>query len=44
MQHQIRSVDVQFVVDVAHFDTAVQALHRALAEVDDEETEGRRAA
>ena len=44
MQHQIRNVDVQFVVNVGHFDTAVRALHRALVEADEEETEGRRAA
>ena len=44
MQHQIRNVDVQFIVDVAHFDTAVGALHRALVEVDEEDVEGRRAA
>ncbi len=44
MQHQIRNVDVQFVVDVVHFDAAVRVLHRALVEVDEEEMEGRRAA
>ena len=30
MQHQIRNVDVQFVVDCADFEPAVQALHAAL--------------
>ena len=44
MQHQIRNVDIQFVVDVTQFDSAVRALHRALVEVDEEEAEGRRAA
>jgi len=44
MQHQIRNVDVQFVVDVAHFDAAVQTLHRVLIEVDDANAEGRCAA
>jgi aspartate kinase len=44
MQQQIRNVDVQFVLDVAHFDIAIQVLHQALVEVDEEETEGRRAA
>jgi aspartate kinase len=32
MQHQIRNVDIQFVVDCADFETAVRALHRALVE------------
>jgi len=44
MQHQIRNVDVQFIVDVTHFDLAVQVLHHALIEADEEEMEGRRAA
>ena len=44
MQHQIRNVDVQFIVDVTHFDLAVQVLHHALIEADEEEIEGRRAA
>ncbi len=35
MQHQIRNVDVQFIVDVAHYDAAIRALHRALVERDD---------
>ncbi|MCW2392635.1 aspartate kinase [Sphingobium sp. B1D7B] len=44
MQHQIRNVDVQFVVAVEDYDTAVGALHRALVEGDAAMTEGRRAA
>ena len=44
MQHQIRNVDVQFVVDTAHYDAAVRALHRALVEREGMATEGRRAA
>ena len=45
MQHQIRNVDVQFVVDTRHYDAAVAALHRALVEEHDEPVaEGRRAA
>lgn len=44
MQHQIRNVDVQFVVDVAHFDEAVRALHRALVEAGEGQTESRCAA
>ena len=44
MQHQIRNVDVQFVVHAAQFDMAVQALHRALVEEDTPVLEGRRAA
>lgn len=44
MQHQIRNVDVQFVIDVIHFDAAVRALHRALIEADSVEAEGWRAA
>ena len=46
MQHQIRNVDVQFVVDVRQYDAAVAALHRALVEDNDEPVaaEGRRAA
>ncbi|MBY8823406.1 aspartate kinase [Sphingomonas colocasiae] len=39
MQHQIRSVDVQFIVDVEDYDGAVRALHRALVE-NDEDTMG----
>ncbi len=44
MQHQIRNVDVQFVVNAAQFDMAVQALHRALVEEGAPVLEGRRAA
>ena len=45
MQHQIRNVDVQFIVDVGHYDAAVGALHRALVEADDAAlAEDRRAA
>src|SRR5690606_24178718 len=32
MQHQIRNVDVQFIVDVDKFESAIRALHRALIE------------
>lgn len=34
MQHQIRNVDVQFVVDTGKFESAVRALHDALVEPD----------
>ncbi|WP_323810696.1 aspartate kinase [Sphingobium baderi] len=44
MQHQIRNVDVQFIVDVEHYDAAVRALHSALVERDKTALEGRRAA
>ena len=44
MQHQIRNVDVQFIVDVEHYDAAVRALHGALVERDEMAPEGRRAA
>ncbi|MCW2389385.1 aspartate kinase [Sphingobium sp. B11D3B] len=44
MQHQIRNVDVQFVVAVEDYDTAVGALHRALVEDDAAMSEDRRAA
>ncbi|CAM8672409.1 MULTISPECIES: aspartate kinase [Sphingobium] len=44
MQHQIRNVDVQFIVDINHFDRAVRALHRALIEGGVDATEDRRAA
>ncbi|MFT3975527.1 MAG: aspartate kinase [Sphingomonas bacterium] len=36
MQHQIRNVDVQFIVDCADFETAIRALHAALVEEDEE--------
>ncbi|MFZ5726527.1 MAG: aspartate kinase [Pseudomonadota bacterium] len=44
MQHQIRNVDIQFLVDPRDFDTAVRALHRALVERDARGHEKRRAA
>lgn len=44
MQHQIRNVDVQFIVDTAQFDAAVRALHGALVETDRPWTEERRVA
>lgn len=44
MQHQIRNVDVQFIVDCDQFDTAVRALHRALIEDEADAAENRRAA
>lgn len=44
MQHQIRNVDVQFIVDAGHYDAAIRALHRALVEQDRPAAEGRRAA
>ena len=44
MQHQIRNVDVQFVIDVVQFDAAIRALHQALIEIEDVKVEGRRAA
>jgi len=44
MQHQIRNVDVQFIIDVDHYDVAIAALHRALVENDADAAEDRRAA
>jgi aspartate kinase len=44
MQHQIRNVDVQFIVESRDFDEAVRVLHRALVEDEDQAAEGRRAA
>ena len=44
MQHQIRNVDVQFLVDPRDFDAAVRALHKALVERDARTEEKRRAA
>ncbi len=44
MQHQIRNVDVQFIIDVDRYDAAIVALHRALVEDDATTVEGRRAA
>ena len=44
MQHQIRNVDVQFIVESRDFDAAVRVLHKALVEDADARAEGRRAA
>jgi aspartate kinase len=44
MQHQIRNVDVQFIVESRDFDEAVRVLHRALVEDEGQAAEGRRAA
>jgi aspartate kinase len=44
IQHQIRNVDVQFLVDPRDFDAAVRALHKALVESDATTEEKRRAA
>lgn len=44
MQHQIRNVDVQFIVDVTHYDAAVRVLHRALVEGDEASAQEQRAA
>ncbi|NYF32963.1 aspartate kinase [Sphingopyxis sp. JAI108] len=44
MQHQIRNVDVQFIVESRDFDAAVRVLHKALIEDVDASAEGRRAA
>jgi len=44
MQHQIRNVDVQFIVESRDFDEAVRVLHRALVEDEDRAAQGRRAA
>lgn len=45
MQHQIRNVDIQFIVESRDFDEAVRALHRALVENEGlQAAEGRRAA
>lgn len=44
MQHQIRNVDVQFMVDVDHYDDAVGALHHVLVEDGTSEADDRRAA
>ena len=44
MQHQIRNVDVQFILDSADFDSAVQALHVRLVEADAGDRQDRRAA
>lgn len=44
MQHQIRNVDVQFVVEIEDFEKAIRALHLALVEQEAITTEGRCAA
>lgn len=44
MQHQIRNVDVQFLIDPRDFDAAVRALHKALVEGAAGAEEKRRAA
>lgn len=44
MQHQIRNVDVQFVVDCGDFERAVVALHKALIEEVRDDDAGRKAA
>lgn len=44
MQHQIRNVDVQFIVDVDKFESAIKALHGALVEADRGKAETQRAA
>lgn len=35
MQHQIRNVEVQFLVDVGNYEAAIKALHDALVEAED---------
>jgi aspartate kinase len=44
MQHQIRNVDVQFIVEGRNFERAIRVLHKALVESDELAGEGRRAA
>ncbi|MBY4636294.1 aspartate kinase [Sphingopyxis sp. XHP0097] len=44
MQHQIRNVDVQFIVEGRNFERAIRVLHKALVERDELAGEGRRAA
>lgn len=44
MQHQIRNVDVQFVIDGDDYDMAIRTLHHALVEGDEAQTQGKRAA
>jgi aspartate kinase len=44
MQHQIRNVDVQFIVDVDKFESAIKALHGAFVEADGGKAETQRAA
>ncbi len=44
MQHQIRNVDVQFIVEGRNFERAIRVLHKALVESVELAGEGRRAA
>jgi aspartate kinase len=48
LQHQIRNVDIQFIVESRDFDAAIRALHKALVEDEGrahaQDAEGRRAA
>ncbi|OHD06757.1 aspartate kinase [Sphingopyxis sp. RIFCSPHIGHO2_12_FULL_65_19] len=44
LQHQIRNVDVQFIIESGDFDAAVRVLHKALVEGDVKTGEDRRAA
>ena len=44
MQHQIRNVDVQFLIEPRDFDKAVAVLHKTLVEEDGAAVENRRAA
>jgi aspartate kinase len=44
MQHQIRNVDVQFIIDMAHYEAAIRTLHRALVEEGETSAEERHAA
>lgn len=44
LQHQIRNVDVQFIIESGDFDAAVRVLHKALVEEDTKTGENRRAA
>jgi len=48
LQHQIRNVDIQFIIESRDFDAAICALHKALVEENDDigagAAEGRRAA
>ncbi|WP_336968819.1 aspartate kinase [Sphingobium aromaticiconvertens] len=44
MQHQIRNVDIQFIIDCADFDAAIRVLHERLVEQAFDKAEGRQAA
>jgi len=44
LQHQIRNVDVQFILESQDFEAAVRVLHKALVEDREARSEGRRAA